>query len=117
MTREQALDSLTGKRLQRVEISTDKEHIRFYFSDGTSQGFYTYGDCCSHTWIEHLEDHSEPSAEITGWRNLDGEVWEEDEFSIIQPYHLIIETSKGSISIEYRNRSNGYYGGSLEPED
>ncbi len=98
----------------------DKESLGF----STDLGAFVYeaeGDCCSHSWFEH----------VTGLDNLIGHIVREvtviemadvsapgDEDSedryydqLTQCYGYRIATDKGYFEIEMRNESNGYYGG------
>lgn len=96
---------------------------------GSSEGLYLElnggyahldpeGDCCSHSWIEHLSgatafrpgrvvrvedvEMPEPTAE------------EELDHEYLQVYGTRIVLDNGiEVLIDYRNSSNGYYGGWL----
>jgi hypothetical protein len=79
--------------------------------------FVTYGDCCSETWIEHLEmPNNIIGATILDIENIDLPEKEKTipAEGVHKFYRTIIKTDKGDIDIEYRNESNGYYGGSLD---
>lgn len=103
--------------------------VRFDFINyGLRQylAFAVDGDCCSFSWINNL----------TGVANLLGEeiieILEKPEESltanapskspgeeddVIQYYGYTFKTAKGSFDLEFRNSSNGYYGGSLSRID
>jgi hypothetical protein len=109
-----------GKKIERVEH--DKDNLRFFFEDGKKWFLQAEGDCCSYTWIEHLEKPSD--ADLKGATLLDvfesspvedndGKV-DADDDECIQFYLTTFRTSVGDIQVDYRNSSNGYYGGSLE---
>jgi hypothetical protein len=84
--------------------------------------YEAYGDCCSHTWINDILDVSVLLGQrVTGVETLeleqddyDGDD-ERDEY--IAHYGFAIKTGMGCATIEFRNASNGYYGGSLEHYD
>jgi hypothetical protein len=109
---------LAGQRLVSVRVSEDKEELIFALEDGRKLKYFTVGDCCSSTWIEHLTLPADiAGAEITGWKEQDMGEFEED-YSTIRVYQTSFATPKGEIIVEYRNSSNGYYGGWLEgPSD
>ena len=113
---------LYGRPLALVEH--DSDWVKFTFlDDGGPVRYKTYGDCCSTTWIEHItipdgivgtaifaatepELPPHPSSEV---------IPEEEQYGdVTQVYHTALATNVGHIIIEYRNSSNGYYGGSLE---
>lgn len=80
-----------------------------------------YGDCCSTTWIESI-DLTEPLlyAVIKKIEDIDmpegphvGTI-NHPHVDVVAYYGLRITTNKGISVIDYRNDSNGYYGGSLE---
>lgn len=105
---------LIGKILTGMKISEDKMALLL----STTEGDLVVGtdaDCCSHTWIEHVE------LPALGFPCLVTEVSDlnmpdlgsPDEYDVIAYYGCKISTDKGDIIIDYRNSSNGYYGGSL----
>jgi hypothetical protein len=72
--------------------------------------------CCSHTWIENIQLPALglPAKVIS----VDDSYFESQEDGELKIYGCTIKTDKGEIVIEYRNESNGYYGGSLSwPDD
>lgn len=106
---------LVGMRLMGVKVDDDKESISLLFPEGTLR-MYASGDCCSQSWIEYVETPA------LGWDGVIADVSGQDEYRIEQDdpthdclrfYQQTIRTTKGDVVIEYRNSSNGYYGGSL----
>lgn len=108
------LSELVGKKITGLKVSDDKETIVFVTPD-QEIWYVANGECCSSSWIEH----------INGYLNLMGQVVERCEESegpaytsdgdLIQIYRDILKLSdKSTFEIEYRNSSNGYYGGSLD---
>lgn len=106
---------LVGKTLTGIKIREDKEAILFQTTDGAVVALAD-GDCCSHSWVESIELPALGfPALVTEARDLDL-VREEEEVEpdeVIQFYGFKIVTDKGEIVIDYRNSSNGYYGGCL----
>jgi len=106
---------MANKPLDFITVSENKEYLTFSFQDGTNAIFRAVGDCCSSTWIEHLELPLDVSGKVllsVEEKDLDTFV---EDYETIQIYQTRFVLSSGeTISIEYRNSSNGYYGGWLE---
>lgn len=70
------------------------------------------GDCCSHSWFEHVELPELPFT-IRTMEEIDGKEISnsEDEYEYIKTYGIKMVTDKGHVDIDMRNSSNGYYGG------
>jgi len=108
---------LAEKHLASVEVSEDKERLTFHLDDGRSITYHAEGDCCSQSWIEHLTVPPDiAGAEITGYAETDMGEFVED-YDTIRVYQTSFQTAKGEIIVEYRNSSNGYYGGWLDGPD
>lgn len=112
---------LVNRPLASVEAIEGNEALRFTFTDGTSLTYEAWGDCCSSTWIEHISipadlygsaifDIVEPELPPHPAASL---IPEDDRDETIQVYHTAFATDAGHILVEYRNSSNGYYGGGL----
>lgn len=126
------LKTLIGKQIDRLELNKDRDEFSIYFADNMYIQFGVEGDCCSHSWIEHLEaPNNIHNAVILDIRN-GGEIpWdnhqctpntvEDGKYAYgnkcghdhLQVYNTIFDTDKGTVILEYRNDSNGYYGGDL----
>lgn len=107
---------LVGRAVVALKMSDDNRVLQFDMSDGGSEVFYTAGDCCSTSWIEHLSGvQALLGHKITGGSETSlGELPRQDNWEVIKAYKTTLTTEKGSFEIEYRNSSNGYYGGTLE---
>ena len=113
------MDILVGKTITAIHIAEDKEAIRFDVAGGESIVAKCDADCCSYTWIEHV------TLPALGFPFLvlaekDVEMPEdiENDGDCIRFYGFALETDKGAFLIDYRNSSNGYYGGNLSwPDD
>lgn len=109
-------DDILGKTIDSVYLSSDKENFIIRFSDGFEAKFATMADCCSRSWIEEFEVYI---TELKGSLLVD--VKDSDtvkheyhpEHDCLQVYRTIFSTDRGDIVLEYRNSSNGYYGGWL----
>ncbi len=111
------LYKLIGTRVNEILLNADKTKILFKTDKGDF-AFYADGDCCSYSWIQHFD----------GVQNLLGEVVVDlddkdlsnrpdeapDEHDVLSIYGYEFKTAKGCATLDFRNDSNGYYGGSLE---
>ena len=106
---------LSGKTIIGIDLAEDKKAIRFRTLDAEVIA-RTDGDCCSDTWVESIETPARGfPAKVTqvrglGWGDRDETLGECD---VVRHYGLSIVTDRGEIIIDYRNASNGYYGGDL----
>lgn len=125
--------SFIGKTLESVILSNDKEKIVFRFKDGTPPIAYgVEGDCCSSSWIEHLETPGDvDGAKVVDVKESGGVPWDghacvedvrDDDYNVtkkgcghdsLSVYNITFRTDHGDIVLEFRNDSNGYYGGYL----
>lgn len=113
--RQDDIRKLIGKLITGYTLSPSGEVLTLHTANGEDLKLNTYGDCCSETWIEHVTTPAFP-ATITAIDERDlGEVpGVRQEYG--QKYSTVFRTDKGNLEVEYRNDSNGYYGGSLEFE-
>jgi hypothetical protein len=116
---EMAIGTLIGKRIARIDVGGKEDLLLFVFADGRSVVWQTVSDCCSETWFaditgfDALIGGTVISAESVPMRKPDHDDarTRQDEDEI---YGIKIVTDKGRSLIEFRNSSNGYYGGNLE---
>lgn len=105
---------MVGRKLRSIELSEDRQYITVTFEDETYIKFYTEGDCCSSSWVEHLNLPGDIKGATFLSAEDSGRVDAFDEgYEYIQVYNTVFHTSVGDIVLEYRNSSNGYYGGCL----
>lgn len=129
--------ALIGKTVTAVHLTEDRTALTFTTDSGDVE-YVTDGDCCSHSWVEHLSDEKavigSPVVSVTEYK--DGETLEsahardcegKDEprrpegnwgtgrcyCECIRSYGWRIQTATGGLDIEVRNSSNGFYGGSM----
>lgn len=120
---------LIGLRIK--SIIHDEYEIKIY-GEEKSFALSTYSECCSTSWIEHIELPS-PGEIIEDFQQIeiprsiesrlykifkaseDGGVIDEHgkEHEDLKLYFYRLRTDKGRYDIEMRNSSNGYYGGYL----
>jgi hypothetical protein len=119
-------EGMGGKPLRSVTLDDTKERVTFAFGDGSEVAFGVEGDCCSSSWIEHLDVPPDVIGEVlVGVADSEGVPWdghvcsEAVDYSRacghdhLQVYNTRFRTAKGDVVLEYRNDSNGYYGGYL----
>jgi hypothetical protein len=106
---------LVGKKILAVYLAEDGEAIRFDVEGGDPVVARVDADCCSHTWIEYIETPEHLLGTVQKVENIDLDKTEENtaDGEYIQFYGCKITTERGSSLLDYRNSSNGYYGGSL----
>lgn len=117
-----ALKKLVGLTIARVSFAPDMTQM---FLD-TEAGRFTLdaeGDCCSHSVIDHVDNETALIGKVLSVRDVEQWVPRErpdsfegkpaGDYEDISYYALAIVTDKGEAIIDYRNSSNGYYGGWL----
>lgn len=116
------LELLVGKTIERAYIGMDKTLLVFDLAGGERMRFYTEGDCCSKSWIEHMSNvDSLAGGKVTEATDIEmGDVTDSyekgeapDDQVLSYGVELTIE-GRPPFKLEYRNASNGYYGGSIE---
>lgn len=112
-------NSLVGKTITGIKIAEDSKALLISTTAGDLV-VRVDADCCSHTWIENVELPALGfPALVTAVEELDlpadyyarhpGPAEEES----LALYGAKIVTDRGEIVIDFRNESNGYYGGNL----
>ena len=111
-----AENCLVGKTCVAVDLADDGGAIRFVLDDGSEVVARADGDCCSHTWIENVDAPERlVGAPILSVRDIAmPDLGQPGEYDVIAYYGCEITTALGAVVIDYRNSSNGYYGGSLQ---
>ena len=81
--------------------------------------FFVYGDCCSVSYINSIEDGDVLKGNyLIGYEEKVMDM-EENEYrgekidieEYLEVYNIDLKTNKGTCTIDFRNESNGYYGG------
>ena len=106
---------LIGETITDIKIAEDKKAILFITKDIGQMIVRVDGDCCSSTWIENIElpVNGFPT-KVSAVENLDmPDLGSKEGYDVIAYYGCKIITDKGDIIIDFRNESNGYYGGNL----
>lgn len=127
------IDKILNRPLAGIDLSGDKQQFVLRFQDGEQVRYGVEGDCCSVSWVEYLTIPAGIDGQvITGVEELEmegeptpcvncRERYRPDEdnapacnHDVLQVYQTHFHTPVGDIILEYRNDSNGYYGGYLE---
>ena len=112
-------DRLVGQIVTSASITSDKEIIELTLHPDRAVYLITEGGCCSHSWFSHVEGIrsligqeilSLESRPFNSFRKKDDDGYE----SYIKVYGFAIVTATGKTVFEFRNSSNGYYGGSVK---
>lgn len=108
-------NELIGKTITDVKIAEDKEAILFVTDDGLHLVAMVDADCCSHSWIESVEMPALGLPfNIISCEDLDmPDLGDIPGCEVVSYYGAKIITDKGEMVIDYRNDSNGYYGGNI----
>lgn len=106
------MNELIDKTIHSIFISDDKQYLKFVTDDGDIV-YYAYGDCCSHSWFNDICGfHSLISAKVISVEEIPSSVIHDHGSDLLQSYGYKFVTTGGFASIEFRNESNGWYGGS-----
>jgi len=105
---------LVGQIIKKMKIADNKKAILF-ITDSEEIMAWADGDCCSDTWIEHIELPANGfPAKVLAVEDIEmPDLGQPDGYEYLQYYGVKITTDKGHMIIDYRNESNGYYGGKL----
>lgn len=110
----QLCDSLSGRRIVRLDVSDGEDAIRFTDANGECVVWATDGDCCSESWwadafnLAALRGHTVKSVRTLEMPAPDdGRTRQESD----DAYGFEIVTDAGLCQLVFRNSSNGYYGG------
>ena len=109
-------NKLIGKKIVDVKIAEDKLAMLFVCDNGEELVVRVDADCFSYTWIESVELPALgfPFTVIAcDDLDMNKEPLENEEYECLQFYGAKITTDKGDMVIDYRNDSNGYYGGDI----
>lgn len=138
------LPKYIGRTISSYFVDSSKTEFTIRFEDGSWLTYEVEGDCCSHSWIEHVEAPNDLVGAI-----FQGEVFVQDKYGdasfrgdeyatqdnvpyddynkefyghgmdggtheCLRFYKVSWLTNKGHIDLEFRNSSNGYYGGNIQ---
>lgn len=108
-------NGIGDKPIKLVSLNEDKTIFTITFNDDSTAQWKVEGDCCSQSWIEHLELPNDYIGEkiIAVFDDVMDRKDDDENYECLQVYKTTFRTHKGDITLEYRNSSNGYYGGYL----
>lgn len=116
------LADLVGRKILSVQMTPDKSDVRFVTTTGNLD-YNCYGDCCSESWVNHVNDIDNliggtvtqvEEFDFHSMLGVEPEPTRQDSDEVL--FHKV-HTEKGTCLIEFRNSSNGYYGGSFEKNE
>lgn len=116
---------LLGKVIDSFELHKEGSFVRFNCAGGCVVEAHVEGDCCSEAWIETVDVPALGfPAKVLSIKDLElgeisaDELAEDVKFPVelqewVSYYGVKISTDRGDMLIDFRNTSNGYYGGSV----
>lgn len=106
---------LVGLTVRKVLFDFEEKEWMILETNKGSVALLTEGDCCSHSWIYALTgvDNLVGQEILAVTNNYEVNAFDDDH-DYIRVYTVDIKTRRGVFTIEFRNSSNGYYGGSIE---
>lgn len=111
---------LLDKIITDIELAEDKKAMRFLVEGADPIIARAEGDCCSSTWIEHIELPAMGfPVKILSVTDIDlpGSVNNSEDYDCLTVYGLKLTTDRGEIIVDFRNSSKGHYGGNLSWSD
>ncbi len=116
------VQKLVGRTVKRVVMNAERTRLGLELENDDRVVYRTAGDCCSESWIEHFEVEDLLGGEITGveipsWCGPEEVDESDDRGEVVKVYGVrFLVRGRGVCALEFRNASNGYYGGSIEQE-
>lgn len=108
---------LVGKRIKEIYLANDNQAIKFVLNNEKEIVARADDDCCSYTWIENIDGIEQilnsPIVSVEDIELPERESIKHPDSDVVAYYGLKIISEKGFATIDYRNDSNGYYGGDL----
>lgn len=115
----EAQKALIGAVITSYNMTSDGTSITFNLLDRRPIRLDAKGDCCSYSWIESIDNPGALLGTVQSVEDIDmpdlGSIDSPKHQGVdcVRYYGLKITTEKGDCVLDYRNDSNGYYGGSL----
>lgn len=116
---ELGMKGLLGKTITAVDRGFEghrTEYLRFTTSGGGLLHYELFADCCSESFVTAIQgldrligQKVKQVNDVIAADRLEGTKQESDVL-----YRITLATEKGFCDIEFRNSSNGYYGGGLD---
>lgn len=112
---------LFNKQIKAIYTNEEKDILIFITILEGNIAYEAIGDCCSQTWFESITNIENIIYNtITGIERKefsdghDDKITKELDQECIRCYGYTFKTESGYTDIEYRNSSNGFYGGDCE---
>ena len=117
------INELIGKVITKIDVSSNKENIKFVCDDGSKYDMYHDQDCCESVYLEDVVGEldnlidspilkaSEDSNSNEDPSDIPKRDYEPDSFTWT---FYNIATIKGNVTLRWFGSSNGYYGESVE---
>lgn len=111
------MKDLTARVIKEIWIHEENDIVAFITTkDGTEETLYYVceGECCSHSYIQHWEGIDSligATIKKVDVIEMDEVKDSNDERTLV--YGVKFVTNKGRSTLEFRNTSNGYYGGNM----
>ena len=115
------MKELVGRKILSYKLENEGDELTF-FTDKGKIVYNTYGDCCSVSWFSDVYNFDALLGQVVN-EVVERQKWSDEEtkkaeaqgnYDVLSLYGYLIKTDKGTCDIEFRNDSNGYYGGSCE---
>jgi hypothetical protein len=138
------VQELIGKTIDTVWVNDDNTLLVFRCADGQDLAYRAYGDCCSESWFSSLVGLSNLVGHAVTGVYARPEIWglpsARQEVDILYGYFIATDDARRPdemplltavnamlvgdapdrtrlCEIEFRNASNGYYGGACQLEE
>ena len=108
------MQQLVGTTVRAVFMDKDTQHYILFRTNLGDFVFVASGDCCSESWfsavngLSALIDNKVTQAVEVDMGDVD-DGRSRQEYDTL--YRITLVTNRGACDIEFRNSSNGYYGG------
>ena len=114
---------LVGRKVSSFSLTAE---VITFETDAGPLRYRADGDCCSRSWFEGADAPDAIIGEVLVVDEVDGtEVWTDTDGNEVdqlarnadelrRTYFYRVFTARGCCTIDMRNSSNGYYGGSVE---
>lgn len=119
----EVMSELVGQTIKEVYAQLPQGHFLKLVTSGGDTHYYSLeGDCCSESWlyaINGVEGLLDSQIQAVQPIEMPEPTDDRSRQEYDQLWCIRLVTNKGFCDIEFRNSSNGYYGGWLEevPED
>lgn len=124
------MEKLFGKIISHIYINKDRTAIAFELHNGDKYWYIAGGDCCSETFIESISNvdclKEKVVVEVIDRcigenslynKNRAKRDYDYNRVEVEKVYAYELKTLQGICTIDFRNYSNGYYGGYLTEDN